>query len=33
MNHQAQTIGSLERRIRDAEKNLFAALGADVEEF
>jgi pimeloyl-ACP methyl ester carboxylesterase len=33
MNHQAHTIGSLERRIRDAEKSLFAAVGADVEEF
>jgi pimeloyl-ACP methyl ester carboxylesterase len=33
MNHQAHTIGSLERRIRDAEKDLFAAVGADVEEF
>ena len=33
MNHQAHTTGSLERRIRDAEKNLFAAVGADVEEF
>ncbi|HJY67419.1 MAG TPA: alpha/beta hydrolase [Streptosporangiaceae bacterium] len=33
MNHQAHTIGSLERRIRDAERDLFAAVGADVEEF
>jgi pimeloyl-ACP methyl ester carboxylesterase len=33
MNHQAHTIGSVERRIRDAEKNLFAAVGADVDEF
>jgi 2-hydroxy-6-oxonona-2,4-dienedioate hydrolase len=33
MNHQARAIGNLERRIRDAESNLFAAVGADVEEF
>jgi len=33
MNHQTRVIGSLERRIRDAERNLFAAVGADVEEF
>jgi pimeloyl-ACP methyl ester carboxylesterase len=33
MSHQAHTIGSLERRIRDAEKDLFADVGADVEEF
>ena len=33
MNHQARVTGNLERRIHDAERNLFAALGADVEEF
>jgi pimeloyl-ACP methyl ester carboxylesterase len=33
MNHQTRTIGKLEGRIRDAERNLFAAVGADVEEF
>ena len=33
MNHQARVIGSLERRIHDAERNLFAAVGADVDEF
>src|SRR5690348_3319200 len=33
MNHQARAIGNLERRIRDAEGNLFAAVGADVDEF
>jgi 2-hydroxy-6-oxonona-2,4-dienedioate hydrolase len=33
MNHQARAIGNLERRIRDAESDLFAAVGADVEEF
>ena len=33
MNHQARGTGNLERRIRDAEGNLFAATGADVEEF
>jgi 2-hydroxy-6-oxonona-2,4-dienedioate hydrolase len=33
MNHQTQPPGNLERRIRDAESNLFAAVGADVEEF
>jgi pimeloyl-ACP methyl ester carboxylesterase len=32
MNHQARATGNLERRIRDAESNLFAAVGADVEE-
>jgi pimeloyl-ACP methyl ester carboxylesterase len=32
MNHQTRTTGNLERRIRDAEGTLFAALGADVEE-
>jgi pimeloyl-ACP methyl ester carboxylesterase len=30
MNHQA--TGNLEQRIRDAERKLFAAVGADVEE-
>ncbi len=33
MNHQTRVIGSLERRIRDAERDLFAAVGADVDEF
>ena len=33
MNHQARTMGDLERRIHDAETDLFAAVGADVEEF
>jgi len=33
MNHQARATGNLERRIREAERNLFAAIGADVEEF
>ena len=33
MNYQARATGNLERRIRDAERNLFAAVGADVEEF
>jgi pimeloyl-ACP methyl ester carboxylesterase len=33
MNHQARAAGDLERGIRDAEKNLFAAVGADVDEF
>jgi len=33
MNDQARGTGNLERRIRDAEGNLFAATGADVEEF
>lgn len=33
MNHQARATGNLERRIHDAEGNLFAAVGADVEEF
>ena len=32
MNHQARPTGNLERRIHDAERDLFAALGADVEE-
>lgn len=33
MNHQAMATGKLERRIQDAERELFAAGGADVEEF
>ena len=33
MNHQARAIGNLEQRIHDAERNLFAAVGADVDEF
>jgi pimeloyl-ACP methyl ester carboxylesterase len=33
MKHQAMAIRKLERRIRDAERDLFAAVGADVEEF
>jgi pimeloyl-ACP methyl ester carboxylesterase len=33
MNYQARATGNLERRIRDAERNLFAAVGADVGEF
>jgi pimeloyl-ACP methyl ester carboxylesterase len=33
MNHQARATGTLERRIHDAERDLFAAAGADVEEF
>ena len=33
MMHQSQAIGNLERRIRDAERNLFVAVGADVDEF
>ena len=33
MNHRARAIGNLERRIHDAETNLFATVGADVEEF
>ena len=32
MNHQTRVTGNLERRIHDAEGNLFAAVGADVEE-
>jgi pimeloyl-ACP methyl ester carboxylesterase len=32
MNHQTRAVGKLERRIHDAERNLFAVLGADVEE-
>jgi pimeloyl-ACP methyl ester carboxylesterase len=33
MNHQALAIGNLERRIHDAEGDLFDVVGADVEEF
>ena len=33
MTHQARATGNLERRIHDAERNLFAAVGADVDEF
>jgi hypothetical protein len=33
MNHQARATGNLERRIHNAERSLFAAVGADVEEF
>jgi 2-hydroxy-6-oxonona-2,4-dienedioate hydrolase len=33
MNHRARAAGNLERRIRDAETDLFAAVGVDVEEF
>ena len=33
MMHQSPATGNLERRIRDAERNLFAAVGADVDEF
>ena len=33
MNHRARAIGNLEQRIHDAERNLFAAVGADVDEF
>ena len=32
MNHQARTAGNLERLIHDAETDLFATVGADVEE-
>jgi len=32
INHQAWATGNLERRIHDAERNLFAAVGADVDE-
>jgi pimeloyl-ACP methyl ester carboxylesterase len=31
--NQARVSGNLERRIHDAERDLFAAVGADVEEF
>ena len=30
--HCVLTFGNLERRIHDAERNLFASVGADVEE-
>jgi pimeloyl-ACP methyl ester carboxylesterase len=33
VNDQARVSGNLERRIHDAERDLFAAVGADVEEF
>jgi pimeloyl-ACP methyl ester carboxylesterase len=33
MIHQTPATGNREQRIRDAEGNLFAAVGADVEEF
>ena len=33
MNHRTRTIADLERRIHDAEVSLFAAVGADVDEF
>src|ERR1700751_3153640 len=33
MNHETRATGNLERRIHEAERNLFAAVGADVEEF
>jgi pimeloyl-ACP methyl ester carboxylesterase len=33
MNHQARATGNLEQRIHDAERDLFATVGADVEEF
>ena len=33
MNHRARATGNLELRIHDAERNLFAAVGADVDEF
>ena len=33
MNHQTRSTGNLERRIHDAERDLFAAVGADVDEF
>jgi 2-hydroxy-6-oxonona-2,4-dienedioate hydrolase len=33
VNYRTRATGNLERRIRDAESNLFAAIGADVEEF
>src|SRR5262249_43550769 len=32
MNQQTRAAGNLERRIHDAESNLFAAVGADVAE-
>jgi pimeloyl-ACP methyl ester carboxylesterase len=33
MTHQTPATGNREQRIRDAERNLFAAVGADVDEF
>ncbi|MGC1754727.1 MAG: alpha/beta hydrolase [Trebonia sp.] len=33
MIHQTPATGNREQRIRDAERNLFAAVGADVDEF
>jgi pimeloyl-ACP methyl ester carboxylesterase len=33
MIHQTPATGNLEQRIRDAERNLFAAVDADVDEF
>lgn len=33
MNHQSRASGNLDRRIRHAERELFAAVGADVDEF
>jgi pimeloyl-ACP methyl ester carboxylesterase len=33
MNHRTRAIADLERRIHDAEASLFAAVGADVDEF
>jgi pimeloyl-ACP methyl ester carboxylesterase len=33
MNHHTWPSGNLERRIHDAERDLFAAVGAEVEEF
>ena len=33
MNHHTRPTGNLERRIHDAERDLFAAVGAEVEEF
>jgi pimeloyl-ACP methyl ester carboxylesterase len=33
MKHQTLATGNPEQRIRDAERNLFAAVGADVDEF
>jgi hypothetical protein len=32
MNDPARATGKLEQRIYDAERNLFAAVGADVDE-
>jgi pimeloyl-ACP methyl ester carboxylesterase len=33
MNHHTRASGNLERHIHDAERDLFAAVGAEVEEF